>query len=219
MNCTEAEQLFDAYLDGHLKGSLRLEFDAHRLRCTHCQQTLAMLETIGSVIASDRQVPELSTDFTERILADIQPPPAQRPWRIPMRATVMGGAVLQAAAVLALAIMLSAPGTAPDPGAAASRGLAVVDTSGDDPGREALVNEIAERFEDRLWEMHAAGQTLKSDFVNTARYLNITLPEDVARESQKMAGVNPWQGLWESVIPVADEESETDVPAEDVHSI
>ena len=70
MNCSEAEQLFDAYLDGQLTGSLRLELDAHRLRCRRCQQTLAMMEACEHVLTADRRAPELSVDFTERVMAD-----------------------------------------------------------------------------------------------------------------------------------------------------
>ncbi|MHC5035492.1 MAG: anti-sigma factor family protein, partial [Planctomycetota bacterium] len=86
MNCSECERLFDAYLDGQLAGSLRLEFDAHRLRCRRCQQTLAMLETIGNVIASDPQVPEMSVTFTDRVMRQIQPP--RRVYRPSLRVAV-----------------------------------------------------------------------------------------------------------------------------------
>src|SRR5512143_2249321 len=99
MICSECEQLFDAYLDGHLAGSLRLEFDAHRLRCPHCQQTLAMLETIGHVIAADsHRQPELSAGFTDRVLEEITRP-RERIFRLPyVRAAVVVGALAQAAA-------------------------------------------------------------------------------------------------------------------------
>ena len=71
MNCSDAERLFDAFLDRQLSGTLRLELDAHRLRCRQCQQTLAMLESCGEVIASDRRGPVLSDDFAERVMADV----------------------------------------------------------------------------------------------------------------------------------------------------
>lgn len=71
MNCVEAENLYDAYLDGELGGSLRLEFDAHRLRCPLCQQKLAMLEACEQIIAGDRRTPTLSDDFTDRVMAQI----------------------------------------------------------------------------------------------------------------------------------------------------
>jgi hypothetical protein len=119
MNCSEAEQLFDAYLDGQLTGSLRLELDAHRLRCRRCQQTLAMMEACEHVLTADRRVPELAEDFTERVMTDV----GQRR-RIPgrlrsTRVALAAGFVVQAAAVLILAIIIqSQPGEPlPGPGA------------------------------------------------------------------------------------------------------
>src|SRR5512143_2502532 len=103
MICSECEQLFDAYLDGQLAGSLRLEFDAHRLRCRHCQQTLAMLEAVGHVISSDSQAPELSGDFTSRVMRQIEQPHVVR-WPMPRVALVLG-AVAQIAAVLVFALV------------------------------------------------------------------------------------------------------------------
>ncbi len=116
MICSECEQLFDAYLDGQLAGSLRLEFDAHRLRCRHCQQTLAMLEAVGHVISSDSQIPELSGDFTDRVMADIELP-TQRVirWPWPRVALVLGG-VAQVAAVLVFALVwMSGSSVSPGP--------------------------------------------------------------------------------------------------------
>ena len=111
MNCSEAEQLFDAHLDGQLTGSLRLELDAHRLRCRRCQQTLAMMEACEHVLAANRRVPALAEDFTERVMSGV----VQRR-RIPgrlrsTRVAVAVGFALQAAAVLILAIIFqSKPG-------------------------------------------------------------------------------------------------------------
>jgi len=111
MNCSEAEQLFDAYLDGQLTGSLRLELDAHRLRCRRCQQTLAMMEACEHVLTADQRVPALAEDFTERVMSD-----AVHRRRLPgrLRSTRVAVAIgfgLQAAAVLILAIIFqSKPG-------------------------------------------------------------------------------------------------------------
>lgn len=109
MTCSEAERLFDAYLDGYLSGTLRLELDAHRLRCRRCQQTLAMLESCGHVIASDRREPAASMDFTERVMSKIGARGAARQGTIrfrSMRVAIAIGLVVQAAAVLMIAIML-----------------------------------------------------------------------------------------------------------------
>lgn len=219
MNCCECEQLFDAYLDGGLAGSLRLEFDAHRLRCRRCQQTLAMLETVGHVIASDPQMPALSDDFTERVMHKIVRTP-KHTTRIPLRrVAVVGAAVLQAAAVLTFALLWTgrpADDAAPAP-------APVVNVAGEwdhgDPGYDAVLGEIIEGVEDQLWDMHAAGTKLTAEVAGLARYLNITVPEDVMRESQKVTRVNPWQSVWDVFNPPAEDEPQPAGPASDVHSI
>jgi hypothetical protein len=219
MNCCECEQLFDAYLDGHLAGSLRLEFDAHRLRCRRCQQTLAMLETIGHVIASDPHVPELPASFTDRVLRDIARPRGGV-LRFPRtRVAVVTAALAQAAAVLAIAVLWNTRPAASAPSAAAPALASVTDDAEvRDPAYNAVLGVIVEGVEDRLWAMHAAGSKLTSEVKNLARYLDISLPEDVARESSKIAGVNPWQAFWGTLGP-NEEEPEPTPSADDVHSI
>lgn len=217
MYCPECEQLFDAYLDGQLAGSLRLEFDAHRLRCQRCQQTLAMLEAAGNVIASDSQVPEMSEDFTERVMRDITQPQVRTLCFPSPRVALIAAAVVQAAAVITVAVVWqsrSIPNVAPAP-------LATVATreNASKPDAEAIHRLIVEGFEDRVWDMYAACTRLPADVLDTARYLDIVLPPDVARESAKMAGVNPWQSFWDLLQPGEDEEPEPAPSADEVHSI
>lgn len=212
MNCSECEQLFDAYLDGQLTGSLRLEFDAHRLRCRHCQQTLAMLETVGNVIASDEPTPDLSLDFTERVLADVARP--ARRLRINRRVAVVGALALQAAAVLLLVLLVntreSAPRTATD-----FSTLWNVAGQPADPGEEALKAWIVRRIEDRAWEMHAAGVSLATDLSEMRRYMhryaNTLLPDELRKSAQNVS-VNPVLGLLEVVVPGETAEAETVAP-------
>lgn len=215
MYCPECEQLFDAYLDGQLAGSLRLEFDAHRLRCQRCQQTLAMLEAAGNVIANDSEVPEMSADFTERVMQEIARP-QPRTMRFPApRTAIIAAAIVQVAAVVTFAVVWqSRPAVVPSDAPFST----TVDQSGS-PEAQAIHRLIVERFEDRVWEMYAAATKLPADVLNTARYLDIVLPPDVARESTKMAGVNPWQSFWDLLRPAEDEEPEPAQPADDVHSI
>jgi len=105
MNCSEAEHFFDAYLDGELAGSLRLEFDAHRLRCTVCQQKLAMMEACEHILARDTRGPALSENFTDRVMGEID---QQRviARRVRKRRIIVGAAVaFQAAAVIVFAVL------------------------------------------------------------------------------------------------------------------
>ncbi len=217
MNCVQAEQLFDAYLDGQLGGSLRLEFDAHRLRCRRCQQTLAMLESVGTLIATDSVHPPLSPDFTDRVMARIAHRSAQR--RRPLRRLLLvAGAVSQAAAVLAFVLYWLPPKPRP-PAQPAPAAPQVPLEYANSPEFRAIRELVVDRVERRLWEMHHAGTQLTSDLVGLARYLNISLPADVARESLRMAGANPWQALWDAFLPRGEEETETPPATDELHSI
>lgn len=120
MRCADAEQLFDAYLDGQLAGALRLELDAHRLRCRRCQQSLAMMEAVGHVIANDPDVPNLSQDFTARVMGAI----AVEPQTIRLqqrRKLIFSASLLANAAVVALlAFSYFGRSTTPEPFRAAN---------------------------------------------------------------------------------------------------
>jgi hypothetical protein len=219
MNCSECEQLFDAYLDGQLAGSLRLEFDAHRLRCRHCQQTLAMLEAVGHVIASDSQVPELSDDFTARVMKQTRHTP--RIVRFPTRrVAIVGAALAQAAAVLLIAVYWNHAAAPVPPLDTHIVADAQDPTPQLTPAQEGLRDLIIEGVEDRIWEMHAAGRQFTNQVTQLARYLDISLPEDIARESSKMAQVNPWQGFWDGLAPAPELDSAQPAPpaTETVHS-
>lgn len=88
MNCCDFEQLVDPFLDGELSGTLRLEFDTHRLRCPLCQQKLAMMEACEHVLAREDHTPAISDDFSDRVMAAIaarQPAPAALGERIRLR--------------------------------------------------------------------------------------------------------------------------------------
>ncbi len=215
MNCSEAQQLFDAYLDGQLAGSLRLEFDAHRLRCSRCQQTLAMMEAVGHVIATDPDVPSLSDDFTDKVMQRVAKP-RPRIYRLITGRVAIG---LQAAAVLAFVLLWHNWSDSPtEPTVAPTAGVA--SAHADDPEYREVMGALVRRVEDRLWDVHAAGRQLTSDMSELASYLNVPLPAEVADESVKMAGSNPLLLLFDSLLPP--EEQPENEPADDVgdvHSI
>lgn len=219
MTCAECERLLDAYLDNQLAGTLRLEFDAHRVHCERCRRTLAIVAALSNVIAADSRGPELSPNFTDRVMRHI-PSPARRlrpTWPIAAAA-----AVLPAAAAIMLAFLGNPqrvePTTTPTaaPKVALRPGLPAEDYM----SRDAVRQLIADRIEDRLWDMRAAGTKLTADFVELAGYLNITVPDAVVRESTRMAGLNPFLGLWDSLIPAGEQqEPEPATPDDGVHSI
>lgn len=102
MQCEQARQLFDAYLDGELSSSLATELGAHRLRCPECRQALALLEVSGHILRSDRDSFVAPAHFTDRLLACVDGP---RMWRRKLWNTLYIGGPLAAAAVIALAFL------------------------------------------------------------------------------------------------------------------
>jgi len=100
MDCKQAHNLFDAYLDGELSPALETELHAHRLNCPACRQEM---EVAGHVIRSGAGEPPLRPEFTDRLLACLEPvvakPYDRRRWVLRI------GFGLAAAACLTIAIV------------------------------------------------------------------------------------------------------------------
>jgi hypothetical protein len=79
MNCEQSQNLFDAYLDKSLSGTMATEFGAHQLACSRCRRELALLEVTGHVIATDSGSPLLNDEFTHRLVECATNKPAHRP--------------------------------------------------------------------------------------------------------------------------------------------
>ncbi len=103
MRCEQAQQLFDAYLDGELSVPLATELGTHRLQCPECRRALALLEVSGHIIASDREPVVLKGRFSERLLACVERPVGR--WHRQARHGLYIGGPLAAAAVVALAFL------------------------------------------------------------------------------------------------------------------
>jgi hypothetical protein len=103
MQCEQARQLFDAYLDGEMSSALATELAAHRVRCSDCRRALALLEVSGEIISSDRDEVSLRDDFSSRLLACMDTP--QSRWRGWGRYAIYYAGPLAAAAVIALAFI------------------------------------------------------------------------------------------------------------------
>ena len=105
MNCRQAGTIHQAYLDGELSNQVRVELDSHVIRCGRCQESLALLEAVGNVIAQP-PLTALSDDFTDRLLdkALAATPTVEDAWRRRVgRATRF---VSAAAALVALTMLL-----------------------------------------------------------------------------------------------------------------
>lgn len=102
MRCEDAQQLFDAYLNGELAGSLATELGAHRVQCADCRRALALMEVSGQIIASDLDSESLRSGFTDRLLACVEAPEVSKSRRV-WRTLYLAGP-LAAAAVVVLAL-------------------------------------------------------------------------------------------------------------------
>lgn len=103
MNCKQARQLFDAYLDGELSPGLATELGAHRVHCAECRRALALMEVSGHLIASDTDPSLPQGILADRLIACMDKEPTRRRgrWR---RGLYIAGP-LAAAAVIALAFL------------------------------------------------------------------------------------------------------------------
>lgn len=214
MNCAEAENLFDADLDGELTGSLRLEFDAHRLRCRRCQQTLVMMEAVGHVISAEPRPPELSYDFTANVIANIETgPPLLRRLRS-RRVAVAAVVILQAAAVLVFAMWYPFGSTTTpietldnELGTFANGNLAAVPADFEAWDGVDLYEYIYEGVE----RLQSGSPHWGAEFAGLARYaVSFKVSDDVAHSSVRYTDISPWGMLGDLVTPATrtPEESE-----------
>lgn len=113
MDCDQARNLFDAFLDGELSPSLATELSSHRLTCEDCRRALALMEVVEQVVKCDDDLEPigLCEGFTDRLLACIDQPDLKR---APLfsRRWLSIGAPLAAAALLAFFLMV--PGRGPE---------------------------------------------------------------------------------------------------------
>jgi len=103
VNCTHFEALLDSYLDGQLQGTLKLELEAHAVRCERCGHLLGMMDAVGQIIADDVPPVRLPDDFTDRLMGQLQ---ARRP-----RSRIFFGSAIAAsvAVVLTALTWISSP--------------------------------------------------------------------------------------------------------------
>lgn len=226
MNCAEFEQLIDAYLDGELAGSLRVEFDAHRLRCRRCQLAMVAMESVETVVANDRPLVTLTDDFTERVMGAIAQPRSRTVRLRPMRIALVAGVLLQAAAVVLLA--LHPWGAAHE----ANNGLGNATTlaTGGMPGLTRDLDEVYEQVDrktelhqalaDTIWDrLEAAGVNVATDLNHLASYASaLPVPDDLAPAAK---GSNPLNSLFliDVIVPGAATEIESTPIGTDEHAL
>lgn len=193
MNCSESEQLFDAFLDRELVGTLRVEFDAHRLRCGYCQQKLALLEACEFVISRDERAPALSTDFTARVMGQIAS--ERLAPRVDRRSRVirLTATLLPLAAAIGLAFVW--------PRESAQPPTPVADTL-DQIIQEKDAVALNEYIWDGVFErLRMAGVNLAND-VAGAR--NVAMNINLADDTPDPTTLNPFDGILRGLVPMAD---------------
>ena len=179
MNCHDVEQFFDAFLDGELDGSLRLEFDAHRLRCRDCQQKLAMLETCAHILSSDSTpTPTLSDDFTDSVMAGIaeQAPPEPVARRV-LHRIWPATALLPAAVLLLLAFIGPRFGSTPGNTTSEARSTTVTDLARIEGAMSSRVDlyQLIMGEAERIW---AANHEIATEARSLPQYVMQMLPND-----------------------------------------
>ena len=167
MDCQQARNLFDAYLDGELSSALATELHAHRLQCAYCRQELAVMEVAGHVIGSGGDEPTLEADFTNRLLACLKPqvgkPRLARTWIFRI------GGVAAAAACLTLLIgYLSQPESRVagrrvglvDSGSVVAQPEPPEEVQSPSPGLDQAASALSRTLEDAVRETHKSSNSL-----------------------------------------------------------
>lgn len=103
MNCEQAQQLFDAYLDGELSPSLKTELGAHCVQCADCRRAMALTQVSGHILSADRDPVELDVGFSDRLVACVDS--RTNHWTVRFRRWAYIGGPMAAAAVILLAFM------------------------------------------------------------------------------------------------------------------
>ncbi|MBK8913601.1 MAG: zf-HC2 domain-containing protein [Phycisphaerales bacterium] len=203
MHCSEWERLLDAHLDGQLSGSLRLEFDAHRLHCPRCQQIVAMMETIGTVITAD-EPPPLSTDFADRVMARIESAPAVTPWY--RRSRLLAGLGAMNAVAAALLVFVVLPRMGGPGGAGSPAGV---------PEMSALNPRTIDPIDlaDYIWvRAEAAHRSVSSDLSQLAQIpLGLSVPDGMSA-----AGLS---GMLDIFVPGAGSAAPPSADDESTHAL
>lgn len=103
MNCEQAQQLFDAYLDGELSAMLKTELGAHCVQCADCRRAMALIQVSGHILNADRDPVELGAGFSDRLIACVDS--REKHWTVRFRRWAYVGGPMAAAAVILLAFM------------------------------------------------------------------------------------------------------------------
>lgn len=71
LTCRETEELLDLYLDQELDPRKRENCEQHLRQCSHCRMLLQLRKQETEVIKNSFPVPELTPDFSRKVMAEI----------------------------------------------------------------------------------------------------------------------------------------------------
>ncbi len=222
MRCSDARQLFDAYLNGELAPAMATELGAHRVQCAQCRRDIALLEVSGHIVRSDDPATALSDAFTDRLLACVESPGSQRLRRIRTALYVAGP--LAAAAVIVLAFL----GVFDGRGETKVAGIAVesseVKRLAIDP---RIVSEAPVFLESDADAAPATGETdrlpsdvrtkgLRGESIQQALDLTVLQLLDILEEAEEASGLDEHLPGTGKPIPPAQDSDEPGPPVEDL---
>lgn len=224
MNCHDAERLLDVHLDGQLSGSLRLEFEAHRLRCPRCRQTVALMEAATRVIASDRRTPGPADDFTDRVMARLPASthgPSGPPWRRP--AVLAIALTAQAAALLFAVAWLQWPAAerhAPDGGALVAGAPTDADIDRRVDRTEEVYDKAFAAVRNRVYAMLSEGRTIPQEWTDLVLLAGgLELSDEVVRRSNALGAGDPLSVLLQAMLPSGGDDDDEPQPTDGLHPL
>ena len=204
MHCEQAEQLFDAYLDGELSDALATELGAHRLKCANCRRALALLEVTGHIIGSDNQAPGLSDMFSDRLLACVDDQKNQRSLKLRRALYIAGPVAAAALIVLAFAGFFDGRGVAKVAGVKEINARSDADGSLS-PGTPDALSQWIDQTRRNVDAKRRSGDSLQHTLDATLRETLDLLEEGEAVDANAA----------ESDLPGSDDESAPDESDED----
>lgn len=101
MRCEDIQNLFICYMRGQLDNAQQQSVEQHLETCRRCQSELQFDRQIVQVLSADRELPELSPDFNQTVMA------RTAAWREPLWNRLLAGAIERPYLVSAAGIVFS----------------------------------------------------------------------------------------------------------------
>jgi mycothiol system anti-sigma-R factor len=110
MNCSEADAIMYAFVDGELSGSDRTAYEAHLATCEACAHTTRLQSRFKAALRGHLPRPEVPQDLRQRLHSAIEAEPTRRQWPWQAYPRVFTLAIAASAAVV---LLVASPRRAP----------------------------------------------------------------------------------------------------------